>query len=225
MATLEQVEARIRKLQERADVLRRQKSSKVIAAIHKMMEEHGLTLAELSDGKSAVTGHRRGRPAGSKKAVATPPQKTAKRVASKRYLNPETGATWSGFGRAPAWIVEAADRSVFLVGSKGSASTASAGTSAAKRATLAKKVAGKKAVAKKGVAKKGVAKKGVVKTASAKPAGAKKLAAVGRKMANTAAKKTPKSTAPAKKARASRKVAAAAPTAAPAASAAGSVAA
>ncbi|CAJ7238417.1 histone family protein nucleoid-structuring protein H-NS [Burkholderia pseudomallei] len=33
-----------------------------------------------------------------------------------KYLNPETGATWSGRGPAPAWLAAASDRSKFLIG-------------------------------------------------------------------------------------------------------------
>ncbi|WP_036025888.1 H-NS family nucleoid-associated regulatory protein, partial [Paraburkholderia dilworthii] len=32
------------------------------------------------------------------------------------YADPKTGATWSGRGRAPAWIASAKDRSKFLIG-------------------------------------------------------------------------------------------------------------
>ncbi|MGS1073533.1 H-NS family nucleoid-associated regulatory protein [Burkholderia glumae] len=32
-----------------------------------------------------------------------------------KYLNPETGATWSGRGPAPAWLAAAGDRSQFLI--------------------------------------------------------------------------------------------------------------
>jgi len=31
------------------------------------------------------------------------------------YLNPETGATWSGRGPAPAWLAAASDRSEYLI--------------------------------------------------------------------------------------------------------------
>ncbi|MEM5372967.1 H-NS family nucleoid-associated regulatory protein [Paraburkholderia azotifigens] len=31
------------------------------------------------------------------------------------YADPKTGATWSGRGRAPAWVAGARDRSRFLI--------------------------------------------------------------------------------------------------------------
>ncbi|MGY6240284.1 H-NS histone family protein (plasmid) [Burkholderia ambifaria] len=35
--------------------------------------------------------------------------------ASPKYMNPETGATWSGRGRAPRWIADAQDPERFLL--------------------------------------------------------------------------------------------------------------
>ncbi|WP_234775318.1 H-NS family nucleoid-associated regulatory protein [Paraburkholderia tropica] len=32
------------------------------------------------------------------------------------YPDPKSGATWSGRGRAPAWIASAKDRTRFLIG-------------------------------------------------------------------------------------------------------------
>lgn len=34
---------------------------------------------------------------------------------SPKYLNPETGATWSGRGRTPRWIADAQDPDKFLL--------------------------------------------------------------------------------------------------------------
>lgn len=38
-----------------------------------------------------------------------------------KYINPETGATWSGRGPAPAWLAGASDRSKFLIDSSAAA--------------------------------------------------------------------------------------------------------
>jgi len=61
-----------------------------------------------------------------------------------KYLDPKTGATWSGRGPAPAWLAAAKDRTRFLIASADGGS-ADAGSV---------KVAGKKASAKKVAAKK-----------------------------------------------------------------------
>lgn len=46
------------------------------------------------------------------------PKKVSKAKGKKvpaKYRDPESGATWTGRGRAPAWIAEAADRDAFLI--------------------------------------------------------------------------------------------------------------
>jgi len=75
--------------------------------------------------------------AGAHKGQRTGPQPA-------KYLDPKTGATWSGRGPAPAWLAAAKDRSKFLIASA-DAGSADAGSV---------KVAGKKASAKKVAAKK-----------------------------------------------------------------------
>ncbi|WP_287197511.1 H-NS family nucleoid-associated regulatory protein [Paraburkholderia sp.] len=56
------------------------------------------------------------------------PNESGKRVGnyirgpqSPKYRGPKTGATWSGRGRAPAWLANVRDRSAFLIGGKVSA--------------------------------------------------------------------------------------------------------
>ncbi|MBW0446006.1 H-NS histone family protein [Paraburkholderia phenoliruptrix] len=73
------------------------------------------------------------------------------------YRDPNSGATWSGRGRAPAWIAGAKDRSRFLID----------GATAADKKPVVKKAAAKKvATANKGVAKKAATKRAVVKKAA-----------------------------------------------------------
>lgn len=74
------------------------------------------------------------------------------------YRDPKSGATWSGRGRAPAWLAGAKDRSKFLIdGVSGVADSAAA----SKPKAVAKKPATKTAVAKKASAKKFVVAKKV----------------------------------------------------------------
>jgi DNA-binding protein H-NS len=75
------------------------------------------------------------------------------------YADPKTGTTWSGRGRAPAWLVDVKDRSKFLIDG--------VAASAAAAKVSAPKTAGKEAVAKKAAAKKAVAKPAVVHDAPA----------------------------------------------------------
>ncbi|REG50897.1 H-NS histone family protein [Paraburkholderia sp. BL6669N2] len=74
-----------------------------------------------------------------------------------QYRDPKTGATWSGRGRAPAWIAEAKDRTKFLI---------AAGIDVAPKQTAVKKVPTHKLTTKKVAAKK--------------PTMAKKIAAASR---------------------------------------------
>jgi DNA-binding protein H-NS len=102
MATLQSVQAKIAKLQAQASVLAARDSSKVIGQIRSLMEQHSLTIADIE----ASVGKRGGR-----KTVTTMPAKAS----AAKYADPKTGATWTGHGRAPAWIANAKDRSRFLI--------------------------------------------------------------------------------------------------------------
>ena len=77
------------------------------------------------------------------------------------YRDPKSGATWSGRGRAPAWLADAKDRSKFLIDGNGTAADAKpvVTKAVAKKAPAAKKTAAKKAVSTKVRAKKALAKK------------------------------------------------------------------
>lgn len=105
MATLESLQAKIQKLQMQAEALAAKKSSAVIEKIKSLMAEHGLTTAD-------IDAH-----AGAKKRGPKPGAKAAAKssASAAKYRDPKTGATWSGYGRAPGWIASAKDRSKFLV--------------------------------------------------------------------------------------------------------------
>jgi DNA-binding protein H-NS len=55
------------------------------------------------------------------------------------YQDPETGATWSGRGRAPAWITEAKDRRKFLVAGGAEATVAATASTESKAKTAGRK--------------------------------------------------------------------------------------
>jgi DNA-binding protein H-NS len=79
------------------------------------MEQHGLILADI---EAYIGKNKRG--AMRSTAIATHAMPTAK------YADPKTGATWSGHGRASAWIANVKDRSKFLVDANASRSPSSA---------------------------------------------------------------------------------------------------
>jgi DNA-binding protein H-NS len=239
MPTLEQIQAKLKKLQAQADVIIARKAQAAVDQIRDLMLKHGLTTEDLEakakakraarglnghgasayakvagSGKPAKyrdhktgatwTGHGRapGWIAGVKDRTqylidgASELKSAAKAVVAHakgskgqpkgaqppKYLNPKTGATWSGRGPAPAWLASVKDRTRFLI--DGAAATVSeAGNQAAK------KVAGKAGKAKAaatsgGVSKKAAAKKVVAKKAAAsKKTAAKKATAATRKVA------------------------------------------
>jgi len=121
MATLEDIKVKIAKLQEQAEAIAKKQSLTVVTKIRDLMDKHGLSLADL---ESHFAGSkRRGHPAKSTTSV--------KSAGAAKYLDPKTGATWTGHGRAPAWIANAKDRSKFLIAG-GADSPAKAGKGAAK---------------------------------------------------------------------------------------------
>lgn len=94
MATYKQLLAQQVELEAQLEQARQAEVGAAIAKIHELMEQCGLTVEDL--------GRRRRRAANG-----------AKSPAPAKYLDPKTGATWSGRGRAPAWLGKNRDR--FLI--------------------------------------------------------------------------------------------------------------
>lgn len=211
MATLENIQAKIARLQAEAEVIAKKQSLAAVAKISELMEKHGLTLVDLElqlggskrgrktavvqtinkrngaakyvDPKSGATwtGHGRA-PAWIASAknrnrflidTSTPSSSAVAGAASKagnyirgpqatKYRDPETGATWSGRGRAPAWLANVKDRSAFLIQSKGAAHKATSAKKAAVTTGAVKKVTTGKVAARKVVAGTAAARKGAV---------------------------------------------------------------
>ncbi|MFM0543719.1 H-NS family nucleoid-associated regulatory protein [Paraburkholderia strydomiana] len=89
--------------------------------------------------------------AASKSVGATAGKGQPKGAQPVLYRDPKSGATWSGRGRAPAWLAGAKDRSEFLIGGAAAVGDAKPAVkkAVAKKAPMAKKTAAKKAPAKK----------------------------------------------------------------------------
>ncbi|TES62187.1 H-NS histone family protein [Burkholderia cepacia] len=94
-----QVKAQIAELEQEAETLRQQEVEAVLADIRAKVAEYGLT-------EQDVFGRKRGAAAKTRRPKAD---------AAPKYRDPKTGATWTGRGRAPAWIVEAKNRNRFLI--------------------------------------------------------------------------------------------------------------
>jgi len=92
----------IAKLQKQALVLQTKSRQPVLASLVRTMKEYEISPEELAAafGKSKSAGKIK-RPA---KAAKTT---TVKKPVAAKYRHPTTGATWTGRGKAPLWIVEA----------------------------------------------------------------------------------------------------------------------
>ncbi|SAK44401.1 DNA-binding protein [Caballeronia hypogeia] len=156
MATLAQLESQIEKLQRRAQALREKESAEVIARIVRMMDECGLTTADLLKAGLA-SGRKRGRPAGSTNARSVHVKAGGASKLPPKYRDPVSGATWSGHARPPAWIKDAPDRSVYLIDGAAKQDTRR------KRAASASRAAGAKRAAR-GTAKKAARRSAHVST-------------------------------------------------------------
>ena len=136
MATLEQIQSEMKRLQAQAEAMMAKKAKTVLADIRKLMDQHGLTTADI-DAHSA-TKKRAGRPSGAASAKGSGGKAVTKAKAAKgklppKYRDPRTGATWSGHARPPAWIAKVRDRTKFLIDGAG-AEVAAKGVSKAKAA-------------------------------------------------------------------------------------------
>lgn len=112
MATLENIQAKIARLQAEAEAIMKKQSS-AVAKIGELMEKYGLTLADL---ESHLGDSRRRRRGVQGNALSKP-------AGAAKYLDPKSGATWTGHGRAPGWIANARDRSKFLISGDAQQST------------------------------------------------------------------------------------------------------
>lgn len=128
MATLEQIQARMKKLQAQAEALLTKKAQAAVDQIRDIMLRHGLTTEDIEGNAKA---RRQG-----KRAAAGVKAKAggagAKGVLPPKYRDPKTGATWSGHARPPQWIKDAKDRTKFLIAGA-SAPVAKSGAKAASK--------------------------------------------------------------------------------------------
>jgi DNA-binding protein H-NS len=139
MPTLEQIQAKMKKLQAQADSLIAKKAQAAVDQIRKLMLAHGLTTEDI---EARAKGKREAKAANrSTSKVKAKAASSLKSETPPKYLHPKTGATWTGHGRAPAWIAEAKDRSKFLIASGADAAPAVSASPASKAKTAVKKAA------------------------------------------------------------------------------------
>lgn len=100
MATYKELMEQKAALEAQLESVRANELPGVIDQIHSLMAEFGLTAEDLAPQS------KRGRPA---KAATRPKAEPL----PPKYMDPKTGKTWSGRGRAPAWLGKRPER--FLI--------------------------------------------------------------------------------------------------------------
>lgn len=166
--TYKDIKRQIADLEKKAADARKAEVAKVIAGMKSQIAEYELTVADLFG-----AAHR----AGVKAAKSAAPAKAPK---PPRYMDPKTGKTWSGMGKAPGWIAAAVKKGKkedFLIAKVEALRAAKANAKAAAPAKSAKANAAPSAAAKKTAAAKPAAKGATVKAAVAKKAAAPQKAA------------------------------------------------
>lgn len=179
MVTLDSINSKIAKLQKQATAIAEKQTSVGLAKIRDLMHKHGLSLVDIE----SFVGKRRGRKPGVKAANGVVKTRRASAPVAPKYADPKTGATWTGRGRAPAWIRDVKDRSKFLIAGAVESKAAAAKKAPAKRAAAKKPVAAKKAAGRRAAAPAGATR--ARKTVAAKKRGAPRKTAA--KAATTAA--------------------------------------
>ncbi|MGO4153121.1 H-NS histone family protein [Cupriavidus sp. YAF13] len=99
MATYKQLLAEKERIEAQIAEVRATEVAGVIEKIRALMVEFSLTADDLQ------LRRRRGRPASGEKTEVAP-----RTVQPPKYQDPKTGATWSGRGRAPAWLGKNRDK-------------------------------------------------------------------------------------------------------------------
>jgi DNA-binding protein H-NS len=122
MTTLEQIQARMKKLQAQAEAIVAKGTQAAVDQIRELMLKHGLTTADIE----ATAKAKRDAGANGRSAVGRGVKATmgSKGKLPAKYLNPKTGETWSGHARPPAWIKDVKDRTKFLIDSADTTSPA-----------------------------------------------------------------------------------------------------
>lgn len=93
----------IEKLRKQAQALQSKRRKPVIASIVRSMKEYDITPEEIASAYGKPSAAR------VKKSGAAKPGKpdVVKKPVPPKYRHPESGATWTGRGKPPLWIVEA----------------------------------------------------------------------------------------------------------------------
>ncbi|CAN7791205.1 H-NS histone family protein [Caballeronia sp. LjRoot34] len=152
MPTLEQIQQKMKKLQVQADTLIAKKAQAAVDQIRKIMLTHGLTTVDIEVKAKAKRESKAAN--GSTPNVKVKVARSLNGGTPPKFQHPKTGATWTGHGRAPAWIADAKDRAKFLIAS-GTDVVRAASVSPVNPVSKAKTAAKKASVAAGALASKG----------------------------------------------------------------------
>ena len=92
----------IEKLQKQASMLQAKRRSPILTGIIKSMKEYDISPDDVSAAFAKVVSKTK-TTTGSKSATSA----TTKKPVPPKYRHPTSGATWTGRGKAPLWIVAA----------------------------------------------------------------------------------------------------------------------
>src|SRR5471032_2073807 len=108
MSTLTSIRKQIAALEAQAARIAKEEMDSAIGKIKSLMSNFGLTIEHLTESGPYKTGV--------PKPKSAPKKAAAKKTASvAKYADPKSGKTWSGVGRAPAWIANEKNRQAFLI--------------------------------------------------------------------------------------------------------------
>ena len=171
--TVAGIKQQIAALEAKAERIAADEMKSSVSRVRSLMEALGVTLEHLGAHVTKTVKRAKSAAIGKKSSAAK-----RSGAGAARYRDPATGATWSGFGRAPRWIASAANRDDYLVNK---VAPAKAAKSAVKKppaagkgvASAAKRIAG----TAKAVPVKAARPKAAKETAAAAKRSAKKPAA------------------------------------------------
>ncbi|WP_318826693.1 H-NS histone family protein [Burkholderia cepacia] len=102
-AEIAELEQKLKELRKAADEQLAREKASIIGQIDELIAKYGISPQELAFPKAT-------------KGSKAPSTKLQKGTPGKpKYRNPKTGATWTGKGKPPAWIRDAANRDQFLI--------------------------------------------------------------------------------------------------------------
>lgn len=141
-STLEQIQAKVKKLQAQAEAIIASNSKAALNQIHELMAKHGLTTADIDTHIGSGKNDKK-RSAGKAAVARTKIVSQTKGKLPAKYLNPKTGETWSGRARPPLWIANVKDRTKFLIDIAGTAIDGASKTEKASAVVLKGAIKGK----------------------------------------------------------------------------------